>query len=44
MMEVYGQSMMNIIGRGGELQMVCTQIGMCFPDEYASFAQLKAMQ
>lgn len=37
MVQTYGPSMINIIERSGELQTVCTQIGMCFPDEYAAF-------
>lgn len=37
--ESYGQSMINIITKG-ELQTVCSQIGMCFPDEYQSFVQI----
>lgn len=40
MVQVYGPSMINIISRSGELQTICTQIGMCYPDEYASFAQI----
>lgn len=36
--------MMNIIGKSGEIQTVCTQIGMCYPDEYASFAQVQMIK
>jgi len=39
LVESYGQSMINIISKG-ELQTVCSQIGMCFPDEYQSFVQI----
>lgn len=39
LVESYGQSMINIITKG-ELQTVCSQIGMCFPDEYQSFVQI----
>jgi len=39
LIESYGQSMINIITKG-ELQTVCSQIGMCFPDEYQSFVQI----
>lgn len=31
--------MINIITKG-ELQTVCSQIGMCYPDEYHSFVQI----
>lgn len=31
--------MINIITKG-ELQTVCSQIGMCFADEYQSFVQI----
>lgn len=40
LVESYGQSMINLITKG-ELQTVCTQIGMCFPDEYQSFVQIE---
>lgn len=40
LVESYGQSMINIITKG-ELQTVCSQIGMCFPDEYQSFVQIE---
>lgn len=40
LIESYGQSMINIITKG-ELQTVCSQIGMCFPDEYQSFVQIE---
>jgi len=39
LVESYGQSMINIISKG-ELQTVCSQIGMCFPNEYQSFVQI----
>lgn len=32
--------MINIISKG-ELQTVCSQIGMCFRDEYQSFVQIE---
>jgi len=40
LVESYGQSMINIITKG-ELQTVCSQIGMCFADEYRSFVQIE---
>lgn len=40
MVDVYGQSMMNIIANSSELQTLCTKIGMCHPNEFRSFAQL----
>ncbi|KAJ6637825.1 Prosaposin [Pseudolycoriella hygida] len=39
LIESYGQSMINIINKG-ELQTVCSQIGMCYPNEYQSFVQI----
>lgn len=40
LVNVYGESMINIITGTGDWPTVCTQIGMCYPDEYASFAQI----